>query len=259
MFIDFMQETARQAGEIIRGYFGNIRSGSPKGEKGDLVTQADLESERLIVDKIHERFPDHGILAEEGGWVDDGGAEFVWMVDPLDGTRNFSKAVPIFCVSIGLLRYGQPVEGIVYDPIHDEMLHAEQNRGSWLNDRRLHVSDVEDLAVATINVAWSKNEVGDIPFSEYAVRLVERTSYTRRYGSAALAMAYVADSRLDGAILLDLNPWDVAAGTVIVTEAGGVVTDFSGNQPDLLQQSQSLIAANPMIHERLLEEIFLLG
>ncbi len=254
--IDFMIRTARDAGQVICDYFGHARQVKTKSDKGDVVTQADLDSDKLIISRIRERFPDDGILTEESGALSLPEGARVWIVDPLDGTRNFSRGVPIFCVSIGVIRDGRPIAGVVHDPIHDETFHAVEGQGAFLNGERLHVCDEDDLELVMVNMAWTRQTSDGRSFMPMAVRLVERTNYTRRYGSAALALAYTAAGRLHATVLVDLKPWDVAAGILLIKEAGGVVTDFYGDPVTLPKPSIDLLAANPGLHGLLLREIF---
>lgn len=255
--VDFLLETARHAGGIIHGYFRTIKTATEKAVRGDVVTQADLESEKYIIGRIREAYPEHNILAEESGEISLPKGEYSWIIDPLDGTKNYFQRVPLFCVSIGVLRGGQPFAGAIYDPIHDEMFHAVKGQGAFLNGKPIKVSTQDDLSVIMINLAWSMHRSGGQEFGRYANEIIARTSYSRRYGTAALAMAYVADGRLDAVALIELNPWDTAAGTLIIQEAGGVVSDLKGNPLDFSQKSIHVLGANPAIHEQLMREIFL--
>jgi len=254
--VKFAADTAREAGEILMRHFGSVRSGTAKNQRGDMVTQADLESESHIIGRIREAHPDHRILAEESGLLDIAEGDCTWIIDPLDGTKNFTLGIPFFCVSIGVLCGKRLVAGVVYDPIHDDMFYAVEGAGAYLNGSPIHVSDQTDIGLMVVNLAWSLNEWEGGDFSRYAVGIVDRTNYFRRLGSAALVKSYVAVGRLDAAVSVQLKPWDVAAATLIVREAGGVVTDFQGKSPDLLRESQDIIAANPILHEKIVREIF---
>ena len=254
--VKFACDTAREAGKILLGHFGRIRSGAPKNQRGDMVTQADLESESFIIRRISGEYPDHRILAEESGMLDIAEGECTWIIDPLDGTKNFTLCIPFFCVSIGILCGDRITAGAVYDPIHDDMFYAVEGAGAYLNGAPIRVSDQTDPGLMVVNLAWSKNSSDGRDFAEYAVGIVERTNYFRRLGSAALVMSYVAVGRLDASVSLDLKPWDAAAATLIIREAGGVVTDFEGSPLDVTNPSLDIVCANPVLHEKMLKEIF---
>lgn len=254
--LDFMIETARDAGKMIRDHFGHARQVRTKCDRGDVVTQADLDSDALIISRIREAFPDDGILTEESGALSLPEGQRIWIVDPLDGTRNFSRGIPIFCVSIGVSQGGRPIAGVIYDPIHDELYHAVEGQGAFLNGERLQVSEQDDLELIMVNMAWTKVTSDGRSFMPHAVKLVEKTNYTRRYGSAALALAYTAAGRLHATVLVDLKPWDVAAGMLMITEAGGIATDFYNKPVILPKPSIDILSANPSLHEILMREIF---
>ncbi len=254
--VKFAVDTAREAGEIIRGHFGTVRSGTEKAhQRGDIVTQADLEAESLIVTRIREAYPDHSILAEESGLLRVPKGECTWVIDPLDGTKNFSQHIPYFCTSIGVVCDGRPCAGVVYDPIHDEAFYAVEGAGAYLDGKPIRVSSQHDLRLMMINLAWARNKVGDLDFGQCAINVIEHTHYFRRFGAAALIAAYIADGRLDAAINLDLKPWDMAAGMLLIQEAGGVVSDLYGNPIDVLTPHLDIIAANPVLHEKIVKEI----
>lgn len=254
--VKFAADTAREAGSILMRHFGTVRSGTAKNQRGDVVTQADLESERHIISRIREAYPDHSILAEESGMHDVDEGEYTWVIDPLDGTKNFTLGIPFFCVSIAVLRGRRAVAGVVYDPVHDDMFYAVEGAGAYLNGSPIRVSDQDDIELMIVNVAWSLNEYEGGNFSPYAVKIVDRTDYFRRLGSAALVKSYVACGRLDAAVSVKLRPWDVAAAALIVREAGGVVSDFRGEPLDPLHDPVDIVVANPILHERIIKEIF---
>lgn len=254
--IDFMTKTAREAGEIIRQHFGHARMVRTKSDRGDVVTQADLDSDRLIISRVREAFPEDGILTEESGVLSRPAGKRVWIIDPLDGTRNFSRGVPFFCVSIGVIQNGRPIAGVIYDPIHDELYQAVEGQGAFLNGEPLHVCEEDDLELIMVNMAWTKTTSDHRSFMPSAVRLVEHTNYTRRYGSAALSLAYAAAGRLHATVLVDLKPWDVAAGMLIVEEAGGTVTDFHSQPIVLPKPSIDILAAGASLHGILMREMF---
>jgi myo-inositol-1(or 4)-monophosphatase len=243
---------ATQAGELLRGYFERGVATEYKGDV-DIVTEADRAAEKLIVTRLGEHFPDHGVFGEEGTRLGLD-REYRWYVDPLDGTTNFSHGFPVFCVSLGLehrppgLAQGQDgdlVAGIVYDPLRDEMFAAERAKGAWLNGRRLHVSRVEQLQESLLATGFPSQKRHASPNIHFYQQLSLRSHGIRRAGSAALDLAYCAAGRIDGYWEFNLNPWDTAAGALLVVEAGGAMTRFDGT-PFLLD-SQEILASNGRI------------
>jgi myo-inositol-1(or 4)-monophosphatase len=261
-----MAEIAREAGELLRSYFrgawfvpessANItaESGRVRVEyKGDvdIVTEADRKSEALIVERIRERWPGHDILGEEGTKTSTG-SEFRWYVDPLDGTTNFAHGYPVFCVSLGVARGTDLIAGVVYDPTRDEMFVAEKGSGTWLNERRISVSPIASLGESLLATGFPSQKRHKNPNIHFYQRLTLRSHGVRRAGSAALDLANVACGRYDGFWEFNLNPWDTAAGVVLVREAGGIVTDFRGGEFDLA--SREVCASNQHIHAAMLHE-----
>lgn len=252
---EFVKDVARGAGRILIDGFHKVKSWRSKDGKGDVVTEIDEESERYIIDRIRREFPNDRILSEESGLSGSGGDERVWIVDPLDGTRNYVMGVPFFCVSIGVTRGGSPIVGAIYDPVHNEMFFAARGGGAFLNGERIEVSHEETLDDSVISVSWVKRRADRRRFVTYIEELSRDTSFFRRFGSAALVTAYVACGRVHAYVQGGLNPWDVAAGILIVEEAGGVVTDFAGKPIDLTNKDIDLLTANPAMHEILLERV----
>ncbi len=247
-YLSAAAETAREAGSLLARYFERRVKVEYKGSF-DVVTEADRASESLIVDRLGARFPAHSIVAEEGGGVDRA-SEFIWYVDPLDGTTNFAHSFPMFCVSLGLEHRGEIVAGVVYDPIRGELFSAEKGRGAYLNNRRLAASGVGSLNESLLATGFpSRNRHADVNvyFYHQAAMLAHGV---RRAGSAALDLAYVAAGRLDGFWEFHLNPWDVAAGLLLVSEAGGRFTDMRGAPHQL--RGPHLAATNGRIHDELL-------
>jgi myo-inositol-1(or 4)-monophosphatase len=243
---------ARRAGDILRNGYGRRHKIDLKGTI-DLVTEVDHQSEDFLVGEIRRRFPDHRILTEESGSLA-GDKCCIWYIDPVDGTVNYAHNVPLFAVSIGFQMEGELRLGAIYDPIRDECFSAERGKGAWLNGAPIQVSGVKDL-IHSLLVTGFPNDVlenQDNNLDHYA-RLTLRSQGVRRLGSAALDLAYVACGRLEAFWEMRLSPWDVAAGALIVEEAGGVVSDMHGN-PDYLASPQSIIAANPHIHPLMLAE-----
>jgi myo-inositol-1(or 4)-monophosphatase len=223
------ESIAREAGEILLGFAGEALDVRLKGEV-DLVTAADRASEERIVQRVRERFPHHGILAEESGAL--GGAadpEFLWVIDPLDGTTNFASGLPIWSVSIGVLHRGARLAGVVHDPSRGECFTALRGEGTRLNGRPVRVSGVSDVGSALLVTGFPYDiRTSRVDNLDHFERMMRRSRAVRRLGSAAIDLAYVACGRFDGFWELKLHPWDVAAGSLLVEEAGGLVTDFDG-------------------------------
>src|SRR3954470_12032743 len=221
-YLPFMERVAREAGALLKRHFLARVAIEYKGD-ADLVTVADRESETLIVGRIRERFPKHDILGEEGTRSETG-AEFKWYIDPLDGTTNFAHGFPVFCVSMGLERKGERIAGVLYDPTRDELFAAEKGSGCYLNGERVQVSKVDNLAECLTGTGFPSHKRHKNPNINFYHVITLRTHGVRRAGSAALDLANVASERLDGFWEFNLNPWDTAAGIVLVREAGGVIT-----------------------------------
>ena len=250
-------EIAVEAGALIRGYFERGVATEYKGDV-DLVTEADRASEKLITERLTAAFPDHGIYGEEGvrQRIDH---EYRWYVDPLDGTTNFAHGFPVFCVSLGLehrpegLAVGQEgtlIAGVIYDPTRDELFVAEKGEGAWLNGRRIHVSATKDLAEALIATGFPSRKRHVSPNIHFYQELTLRSHGVRRAGSAALDLAYVASGRMDAFWEFYLNPWDTAAGALVVQEAGGTITRFDG--APFRVDSSEVLATNGLLHEELM-------
>lgn len=240
-------DAARDAGRILRDHYGHTQQIKFKGEV-DLVTEVDEASERLIVDRIHAHFPDHQILGEESGTGNSpkSGSGYRWIIDPLDGTTNFAHGYPFFCVSIGVELDGVAQLGVVYTPILDELFVAELGAGAFLNGRRMVVSSTDRLIRSLLATGFNYDRAlarANLPNWE---RLIDQTQALRRDGSSALNLCYVAAGRFDGYWEIGLKPWDAAAGTLMVREAGGTVTDFSGEAHRLLDRT--LLATNGVLH-----------
>jgi myo-inositol-1(or 4)-monophosphatase len=249
--LNFAIQTARDAGRILGEKFGRKIQISNKGAI-DLVTEADLASEKLIVERIQTYYPRHSILAEESGSTVAAGPEksdFRWIVDPLDGTTNYAHGYPCFCVSIGLEHQGQLVIGVIYDPIRDELFSAERGQGATLNGRRIRVSEVDQLSVALLctGFPYDVRDRGD--FARHFSNFIMHSQGVRRDGSAAMDMASVACGRFEGFWEEGLHPWDVAAGIVIVEEAGGRVSRYDGTPVDIYKPP--IIVSNGLVHEEM--------
>lgn len=248
---------AREAGARLKEFFWQGVETEYKGDV-DLVTVADRTAEKLIRERLGEAFPEHGIYGEEGT-RDRLSGEYRWYVDPLDGTTNFAHGFPQFCVSLGLEHRpagieadqdGELVAGVIYDPLRDELFSAERGRGAWRNGKQVHVSRNPELAVSLVATGFPSRKRHESPNIHFYQEFTLRSHGVRRAGSAALDLAYVACGRLEAFWEFHLNPWDTAAGILLVEEAGGCVTSFSGEHFKL--ESSEILASNGMIHEELL-------
>jgi myo-inositol-1(or 4)-monophosphatase len=247
----FACSVAREAGLLLRERFLDRRSlrVDTKGPH-DFVTQADLDAEACIVGRIRERFPDDGIVAEEGSSTA-GSSGTRWIVDPLDATTNFIHGVPLFAVSIGVEGPDGLVAGAVFDPLREEMFHTHRGGGARLNGAPMQCSATTELAEALIATGFPFRELGRLePYLETLAVFVRAAAGLRRAGSATLDLAYTACGRYDGFWEVGLKAWDVAAGALLVLEAGGRVTDVDGGDGFL---AGDIVAATPGIHEAMLE------
>jgi len=249
-FVSAAEAIAREAGELLMGYFARRVPVEYKGDV-DLVTEADRASEALIMDRLQARFPRHDVLGEEGARRETG-SDYQWYVDPLDGTTNFAHGFPVFCISMGLEHKGRLITGLIYDPARGEMFTAEQGSGAYLNQRRIHVSKTSRLLESLVGTGFPSHKRHQNPNIHFYHQITLRTHGVRRAGSAALDLACVASGRFDGFWEFNLNPWDLAAGVLLVEEAGGQVSGFSG-QPFRLQD-RDVVATNGLIHADLLLE-----
>jgi myo-inositol-1(or 4)-monophosphatase len=250
--LNFVIQTARDAGRILAERLGRSLQISRKSEI-DLVTESDLASEKLIIERIKSHYPRHRILAEESGEAIVAGptqSEWKWIIDPLDGTTNYSHGYPCFCVSIGVERAGRMELGVVYDPMREEVFAAERGQGATLNERRIRVSAVEDLNQAMLCTGFPYDVRERPHFAQHFSNFTMEAQAVRRDGSAAIDLAYVACGRFDGFWEDGLNAWDVAAGTLLIEEAGGRVSDFSGAPLDIY--TPQVLVSNGLIHEKMI-------
>ncbi|MBI4707830.1 MAG: inositol monophosphatase [Candidatus Omnitrophica bacterium] len=219
----------------------------------DFVTRADKEAEQIILKTIKHKFPDHHFLAEESIKEVDTG-EYRWIIDPLDGTTNFIHEYPVFSVSIALEYKSDVVLGVVYDPLRDELFTAEKGKGAFLNGKPLRVSLISDLSKSLVATGFPfrKKELID-PYLDLFKNIFHRVSDIRRAGSAALDLAYLASGRCDGFFEIGLSPWDIAAGSLLITEAGGIITDFGGGQDYLF--TGNIVSGNRVLHGEILKEV----
>jgi myo-inositol-1(or 4)-monophosphatase len=248
-FAPAMMEIAREAGAVLMKFFGHVTI-EYKGE-ADLVTVADRTSEKLIRERIKKLWPTHDIQGEEEGLVDTG-SDYRWYLDPLDGTTNFAHNFPVFCVSMGLEYKKRRIAGVVFDPTRNEMFSAEQGTGAFLNGAPIHVSKTARLAESLVATGFPSNKRHRNPNIHFYHQITLRTHGVRRAGSAALDLCYVACGRFDGFWEFNLNPWDTAAGMLLVEEAGGRVSDYQGRYCETA--GRETMASNGLIHEALMHE-----
>jgi len=247
-------KAARKAGAIIvRASYDVDKLTVRTKRKNDFVSDVDNAAEDAILATLRDAYPDHGVLAEESG-ARDAKAEYVWIVDPLDGTTNFLHGVPQYCVSIALAHRGQLQQAVVFDPNRNELFTATRGAGAFLNDRRIRVSRTDKLEGALIGTGFPFKEVGHIDeYLRMLRNMMTVAAGVRRPGAAALDLAWVAAGRTDGFWELGLSPWDMAAGALLVQEAGGLVAGLSGEQDHL--QSGDVVAATPKIFPAMLEAL----
>jgi myo-inositol-1(or 4)-monophosphatase len=263
-FLPAMSEIAREAGALLMHYFSQHLKIEYKGD-ADLVTAADRASEKLIRERITQQWPGHDVLGEEQG-LNDQGSDYRWYVDPLDGTTNFAHGYPVFCVSMAVEHRveheavehhapGEPdrrVAAVIYDPTRDELFSAEQGRGAHLNAETIHVSKTATLQECLLATGFPSHKRHKNPNIHFYHQITLRSHGVRRAGSAALDLCNVASGRFDGFWEFNLNPWDTAAGVLIVEEAGGTVTRFDGSPFEL--NSRETVASNGLVHQSLLQE-----
>lgn len=249
-FLKVAGDTAREAGAVLRQEFDRPKKISYKGEV-DIVTESDRRSEEIIVARLREHFPGHGIVAEEGGGAAAAGAKYCWHVDPLDGTTNFAHGYPCFAVSIGLCEDGEPIAGVVFNPVSGEFFSAARGEGACLNEQRIRVSSVEKLATSLVATGFPTHQRKRSANINYYWEFTLRSHGVRRDGSAALDLCSVACGRFDAFWEFRLNSWDTAAGVLLVREAGGIVTDLEGGLYHL--GGPALLASNGLIHNEMME------
>jgi len=251
--LNFAIQTARDAGRLLAERFGRVLQITNKSEL-DLVTESDLASERLIIERIKTYHPRHSILAEESGASGpaerEGQDECRMIHDPLDGTTNYAHGYPCFCVSIGLEHKGRMEIGIVYDPMRDELFSAERGEGASLNGRRIQVSPVDTLAAALLCTGFPYDVRERSEFARHFANFIMNAQAVRRDGAAALDLAYVACGRFDGFWEEGLKPWDVAAGSLLVAEAGGRVSKYDGSSLSIF--TPPILASNGLLHAEMM-------
>ena len=249
IYLDAAIEIAQEAGAVLREEMERPPTIAYKGDF-DLVTQADQRSEQIIVRRLRERFPQHAVAAEEGTGQETG-SDYRWHVDPLDGTTNFAHGYPCFCVSMALARRNELLLGVIYNPIYQELFAAARGEGATFNGKKIHCSKIDALKSSLLCTGFPNHKRLANPNIHYYWDFTLRSHGVRRDGSAALDLAYVAMGRFDSFWEFGLNPWDTAAGVVLVEEAGGKITDLQG-RPYVLG-GPSILASNGFIHDEMVK------
>jgi len=247
-------KAAQEGGQALIKHWGKLKNVREKSSPGDLVTEADNESEERIIAFLQKNCPGHSILSEETGSLRVAKAEYEWVIDPLDGTTNYTHQFPVSAVSVGLLYRGIPVVGVVYNPMQQEMFQAAKGQGATLNGKKIVVSEVKEISASLLatGFAYDRREVADNNFAEFS-HLTLMSHGVRRLGAASLDLAYVASGRLDGYWERGLKPWDIVAGIVLVQEAGGKISAYDEKPIDLY--SGRILATNGIIHQSMSEEL----
>lgn len=249
IFLDIATEAALAAGVVLQDYLGKLEDAIiEKGRPGDLVTAADKASEKVILEVLHRHVPQHSILAEESGKIGNQDNEYLWAIDPLDGTTNYAHQYPSFAVSIGLLINGVSQVGVIYDPFHHELFRAAAGLGATRNRRPIKVSETSELSKSLLvtGFAYDRRETSDNNYAEFC-HLTHLTQGVRRSGSASLDLAYVACGRVDAYWERGIAPWDVAAGVILLQEAGGKVSAY--DRTPFKIDSGRILASNGNIHD----------
>lgn len=253
-FLKVAKQAALKAGKVILKYSGKDQHKNIKHEDPtDYATKADLEAEKTIVKILTSSFPNHNLIAEEEAKIDQK-SQFTWVVDPLDGSISFGSGVPYFSVSIGLLEGGKPILGVVYNVSFKQLYWAQKGQGAYLNGKAIQVSQKKSLKESVGSLDFGHNVKRQQKLDLYVNKLITKIGYIYSFGSAVASLGMIAEGVLD----LYVNhafPWDFAAGTVIVKEAGGMVTDFEGNEPDLTKDRLNIVASNGLIHDEILKAL----
>lgn len=255
IFLDIATESALAAGAVLQGYLGKLEDSIvEKGRPGDLVTIADKASEAVILESFRRHLPNHAILSEESGELGNQNNKYLWAIDPLDGTTNFAHQYPAFAVSIGLLVDGIPQVGVIYDPFHNELFQGAAGLGATRNRRPIHVSKTFELSKSLLvtGFAYDRRETTDNNYAEFC-HFTHLTQGVRRSGAASVDLAHVACGRVDGYWERGISPWDMAAGIIIVREAGGRVTAYDGSPLEI--KSGRILATNGAIHDLVSNEL----
>ncbi|MFA6475111.1 MAG: inositol monophosphatase family protein [Patescibacteria group bacterium] len=246
----FIKQIIFQAGKSVRKNYGVITTGTAKTSQHDIVTEADYASERILISAIRKKFPYHNILSEESGELR-GKSQYTWIIDPIDGTSNFARQIPLFGIIVALVKNNTVTHGAIYDPIHDEYYYAKRKHGSYCNGRKIHVSQVtrlEDMVVTISNVRLRSSLE---QFAHWRSLLALHTTYYKSFGSAAQTFMALASGKIDAYMIGGAYPWDIAAGGLLVQEAGGIITQLDGRTWDWRDNNQHILATNKSLHKQL--------
>ncbi|MBD2104636.1 inositol monophosphatase family protein [Leptolyngbya sp. FACHB-261] len=254
VLLDIATEAALSAGAVLQSYWGELREIEDKGKPDNIVTEADKAAEVEVLRVLERHVPDHQILAEESGSLGNAESPFLWAIDPLDGTTNFAHQYPFSAVSVGLLFQGEPLVGVIFDPFHNELFRAATGLGASCNRRPIQVSQTRQLerSLLVTGFAYDRRETVDNNYAEFC-HFTHLTQGVRRGGSASIDLAYVACGRLDGYWERGLAPWDMAAGVVLVREAGGLVSAYDGGVLEL--GTGRILASNRHLHQLMSVEL----
>lgn len=248
----FIQDIVIQAGASIRNNFGVITTGTAKSSRHDIVTQADYIAEDILISNIRKKFPHHNILSEEAGYLA-GSGEYTWIIDPLDGTRNFSQQIPLIGVIVALAKGSVIENAAIYDPLHEELYYARKGRGSYLNGKRIRVSHETGLDDMTVSISNIRHRSSVEQFAHWRSLIALYTTYYKAFGSAAQTTSAVACGRLDAYIISGAYPWDIAAGALLMREAGGKITCLDGKRWNWREPNQQVVLANPTLHKKIMK------
>ncbi len=253
-FLKVAKQAALKAGKIIKKYYGKEHQLKIKNnDVSNFATIADLEAEKEVIKIISQNFPDHNIIAEESGKVNNNSA-YTWVIDPLDGTFTFGQNIPYFTVSIGLLKNNMPILGVINHIGFNNLYWAQKETGAFLNGKKIQVSKKLRLEEAASTLGVGHRQKRQAKIDLYVSKLITKIAYPYDFGSAAVTLALVADGSLD-LYVTEAYPWDLVAGTIIVREAGGKVTDFEGQEPDWNSERLNIVASNGLIHDQISEAL----
>lgn len=251
-FLDVAKQAALEAGKIIQKYSGkNLKRNVKFGDASDFATIADTEAEKIIISLLSKNFPGHNIVTEEQENIEKG-SEYSWVIDPLDGTFSYFRGIPQFCVSIGLIRKGMPILGVIYHVSNNDLFWASDGKGAYLNNRKIQVSELINLKESAVYLDFGHYAKRMSKFELYIKLLMYKVGTIYSLGSASLGLTWVGRGILD-AYIIQAWLWDFVAGTVIVREAGGEVTDFEGKEPDWSKERLEIVASNGLIHQAILD------
>lgn len=250
-FDRFIQQIIRQAGASLRRNYGVVTTGEQKTSQHDIVTAADYEAEHILISAIRKKFPYHTILSEESGELK-GKSNYTWIIDPLDGTSNFAREIPLFGVILAFADGERITHGAIYDPIHDQLFYARRGQGCYCNGRRIVVSPEKKLEESVLMISNVRLRSSLEQFAHWRSLFALYTTYYKSYGSAAQAMMAIASGKIEAYIIGGAYPWDIAAGGLLVQEAGGKITHLDGRRWNWRETNQHIIATNPSLHRRIM-------